>query len=364
MAVTDAVLEALLEKREAWKIKKRRTPFWAFFENVGFTPLDKNGRRTEILRCFLCSDDDTGSVDEPTFSSSSSSGKGIYHYSHKHGTSNLKKHVESEHAELLERLLQQDVSSETENGTQWLQKRGREGLQNDYIQVTRAKKAIPNEYYSTDSSKQRTFVEDLALLVCKGSLPFSLADNPWLHRLVSHLDPKVKPICRKTLVETVIPEMANHITNNHLKPLLHMTSSGSLSIDLWMSRSGEDVFGLVWTFMDPFFRFKEITLGLVKTESTAGTDLMKDMKAKLEEFGLVDKLLCIVKDGGANLRTCTSAILGLVSNPFLDNTTLVSPCLAHVASNACTNATKASILLKEAKACMQKCITYTKKVLR
>ena len=108
---------------------------------------------------------------------------------------------------------------------------------------------------------------------------------------------------------------------------------------------------------------------MVECSSITGVYLASVLKTELKIYNLMIRAIACVKDGGSNLRSCTTILQGLVLCDLLDlDTCFEGPCFAHVVSNACNSALcnsvddgLALIDAKEAKASLQKCITLTKK---
>jgi len=79
-----------------------------------------------------------------------------------------------------------------------------------------------------------------------------------------------------------------------------------------MSIAGEDVFGLVYTTVDKEFIMKEICISLINVDCTFSESLDVELQTKLEAFQLTNKVLCLIKDGGANQATCTRVLLPMI----------------------------------------------------
>jgi hypothetical protein len=68
------------------------------------------------------------------------------------------------------------------------------------------------------------------------------------------------------------------------------------------------------------------------------------LRKDLSEFGLTNKNICFVKDGGSNLKTCADALRGIVSCDSLNQSSgFEGLCIAHIISGAC-NASIAPVL--------------------
>lgn len=324
---------ALKENYKCNSDNNKRASCWAFFK------LETNSVNKRTAVCIECK---RLNLDG-----------GVYTLGPNSGTNNLQKHVEKEHLEELQEFLQQQANEAQADGDDNKRKRFRGG------QLISKARAV--QYYSADSPKQMEFNFRLGIMIAKSHLPFRFCEDDNFRSLIEFLDPKLKVPSRKHMTNTILPEISSQTMNDYVQPILKRSSSGVLGVDLWMNIAVDDVFGLIWHCVDDDFCFHEICLGLVGTVDTRGEYLKEELMKKLQHFGLLDRVTGIIKDGGANLNTCTSSLAPLISNRLFDFVFTV-PCLAHLLSSACSNAVKVDCAIKNAKQIISKCITYTKKV--
>lgn len=281
------------------------------------------------------------------------------------GTNNLQKHVEKEHMRLLEEIKQRTESPRSTLASDFFG----DGTNSQPIATRLRSTAVetgvpssPSDQHPQECSKQREFNTKLAVLISKNHLPLSTVDSPWFRSLIKTADPRLGVPSRRTLVDRILPDVSERVLEKFVSNVVKEAESGCLALDLWMSAGASDIFGLMFSTVTEKFEMREFCIGLLHTENTTGEALAVDLQLKLQEYDLMDKLLCIIKDGGSNLSTCTSNLLSIASNKVL-SFTIVTPCLAHLMSLACSNAMKVDDMIAKAKKSMMKMITYTKKVI-
>jgi hypothetical protein len=156
----------------------------------------------------------------------------------------------------------------------------------------------------------------------------------------------------------------------HVQPLPNVTPIVTTTFDLWKSRGHQDTFALVVNFLSLDFKLHHVIIGLFEANDTIGQRLAKELKAMLEKFGLTSKVLCYVKDEGANLASMIITLRLIISCEALS---LLVPfdgaCFGHAMSKVAqytTNDDKISkdlvpISVKYAQMSFQSCITWLKK---
>ena len=182
---------------------------------------------------------------------------------------------------------------------------------------------------------QKTFPEDLVLLIAKGYYPLSSVENMWLKRFALRHDPRVVFPSRKSLTEDVLPAMVEHTLETIVRPALSACCTVTATFDLWMSKGAQDTFALVVNFLSADWESMHVTVGLFEANDTTGAAFAVQLQLLLENFDLTKKVICYVKDEGTNLGTMTQALKIIVSCDMLGQTVpFEGACFGHAMSKA------------------------------
>jgi len=107
----------------------------------------------------------------------------------------------------------------------------------------------------------------------------------------------------------------------------------TITFDLWMSRGQHDTFAFVVNFLSSYWKSHHVTIGLFEANDITGQGLAKQLKAMLEKFGPISKVLCYVKNEGTNLASMIITLKYVISCEALS---LLVPfdgaCFGHVMS--------------------------------
>jgi hypothetical protein len=146
-------------------------------------------------------------------------------------------------------------------------------------------------------------------MVCKDLQPISVVTSPFFRQAVFVANPDIKFPSRHKLREELLPDLLKTVDEGYVTPLLDRCHSVALTFDLWMSRRREDVFALVAHFIDPKdWKPQHLCLGMIKADHTDGAHLPRMLYKCLVKYKLLGKVIAYVKDGGANLNTCTNTL--------------------------------------------------------
>lgn len=198
--------------------------------------------------------------------------------------------------------------------------------------------------YSPDSPSAQEINKNVVLLVARAGLPFSIVDNPDFKRLIYSINPRVQLPNRRSLVAKHIPEFKKAVMDDVVAPRLAKMESVTISFDLWMSRGCEDIFDLIVHGLDGTFNQTRVHLAIIQCDETRGETLSTLLLNQLEKFGIKDKVIACVKDGGSNLRACKNIIRSLTNFKHCSTIRCFSGvCFAHLISGACNSAMHASI---------------------
>ena len=225
--------------------------------------------------------------------------KGLLRYTNATGSTSLRRHVEDHHktahANALKRL--------AEKGSLIASEPRKEKVKSS---STLDNLLVAHKKYSETSISQIRHNRDLVLLIAKSALPLSIVENMYFRSYVHIYNPRIKMPSRRKLSSELIPEFIKDVFEKFVTPKIAQMDTDSTTFDLWMSKGCEGIFDLILHGIDKNFKKHQLHLRMLECGSTRGVDLAGVLKPELEKHGLLHKLLACVKDGGSNLRTCTS----------------------------------------------------------
>ena len=227
--------------------------------------------------------------------------KGLLRYTNATGSTSLRRHVEDHHktahANALKRL--------AEKGSLIASEPRKEKVKSS---STLDNLLVAHKKYSETSISQIRHNRDLVLLIAKSALPLSIVENMYFRSYVHIYNPRIKMPSRRKLSSELIPEFIKDVFEKFVTPKIAQMDTDSTTFDLWMSKGCEGIFDLILHGIDKNFKKHQLHLRMLECGSTRGVDLAGVLKPELEKHGLLHKLLACVKDGGSNLRTCTSVL--------------------------------------------------------
>lgn len=277
-------------------------------------------------------------------------------YGNNSGTTNLMRHIDSDHLALLNQVKQRIVGNSEDtassNSTTRHPKRCRSP--NQMVQNSGVKSR-------KKATKQSQFQKKLVSCIAGCHLPLSIVEAREFKDLMHFFDPSLAMPSRRSLTDSVIPNQVEEMKLTSIYPLLSVCQSGCLLYDIWMSRRTVDIVGLIFSMVTPDFRIQEICLGLLEVSSTVGTSLAVDIKQRLVDYKIDSKLFGVVRDGGSNLRVAANE-LSQLNLPLQNQPLFETVCLAHQISSACSAVSKTDQLISSAKTAMSKVVTWTRKV--
>jgi hypothetical protein len=80
--------------------------------------------------------------------------------------------------------------------------------------------------------------------------------------------------------------MVKKTLNLHVLPNLAFVATIFTSFNLWMSRGGVDTFAIVIIFLNEFWTFMHVTVGLFEVNETNGQSMAIQLESLLSKFGL------------------------------------------------------------------------------
>jgi hypothetical protein len=113
--------------------------------------------------------------------------------------------------------------------------------------------------------------------------------------------------------EDILPMMVEKCLEKYVTPFLNATSTAITTFDLWMNRGAHDTFALVINFLTPQWEHHHVCVGFFEVDDITRVGLARQMKALLEKFKFISKILCFVKDEGTKLGTIVVALRSMVT---------------------------------------------------
>ena len=121
--------------------------------------------------------------------------------------------------------------------------------------------------FKASCSEQHNFEIDLILLIAKSLRPMRILECPYFRQTILRLEPRVSFPSRRKLREVRLPEFARKVDSEIVVPALSQDISVAVTLDLWMSRKGEDLFSIIVHFIDNSWKFQQFSIGLVQVYS-------------------------------------------------------------------------------------------------
>lgn len=136
-----------------------------------------------------------------------------------------------------------------------------------------------------------------------------------------------------------------------------------------MARGCQDIFDLVAHGFDDNFKYQCIHIRMLECNETTGVVIAEMLRSEMTNHSQEKKVLSVVKDGGANLSTCTKVIRDIVKCEALAvENCFDSTCFSHIMSHLCNVGLSQDLCgwlfdidIKHTRSTLQKCIIWTKK---
>lgn len=323
-------LEEILAEGEAvWLSQKRSGLCWKFFRPIveGFLKGKKDAKLP--IYCAICG--------PPLKYPSDKVHKGVVHYHHSSGTSGLSSHLLRFHSELWGKAMELEKRHEEKpEAASKRRKIERPTPGQMKISPFLATGQAP-EFWASDDPRQIDITQSITRWIAKCYLPLSIVEHVEGIEVFRKLNPCYRLPSRKQITQKWVPEMAKETVQRFVLPRLKECVTGTMTYDLWMSRGAEDIFGLVWHFVDAQWKPVHICLGLVHVASATGVVIGEGLLKLLERFNAVDltqRALAENSDGGSNLQTMRRAVADDLScKVFPSIERFVGRCYGHIFSN-------------------------------
>jgi hypothetical protein len=238
--VVETHLENLWKQRAAWKLHYRNSITWAFLKVNDNQPI--NLFKNQIMRCIICHNEITL---PKILAMCTRCRKGPIAYHKFNGIIAMKKHVESNHSTLLQKMLENPTNLTTRFPLACEPSKKKAHV-SPYV--------ISGFFSSTykfkkDDAIQIIFLEYLMLFVIKGLIPMRTIKSIWLQRLVYRLCPRLLFPPRKSFVEETLSSLIENTMTTYVQSALVDYILTTYTFDLWMSKGTRDVFVVVVNFI-------------------------------------------------------------------------------------------------------------------
>ncbi|XP_057694193.1 E3 SUMO-protein ligase ZBED1-like isoform X1 [Corythoichthys intestinalis] len=153
------------------------------------------------------------------------------------------------------------------------------------------------------SAEKVDLAELLVDMVIEDSQPFSLVDGSGFKKLMKALAPSYVLPTRQTLKAMV--EKRYKETKDKTKAIVAKASACSLTSDMWTSINTDAYLAVTCHFIDETTSLQSVVLGVQHFPEAHTAANMAFMKTSLmSEWGISDKVTCLVTDGAANMGAC------------------------------------------------------------
>lgn len=140
-----------------------------------------------------------------------------------------------------------------------------------------------------NKKRAEEITQALAKMISLDLLPLSFAQGDGFHHFMSVVEPGYKIPCTETVKKRI--DLLYESTKKMIKNELALASSVSGVSDCWTSRAQDSYLTLSANYLDSKWEPKTVCLATKATEERhTATNLCKEMKESLEEFGLQDKV--------------------------------------------------------------------------
>lgn len=167
-------------------------------------------------------------------------------------------------------------------------------------------------------TKKRKLDSLLASMVSKDLQTFSIVEDHGFRRFVKELDPRYELPSRRTLTRSLLPDLYS-VTREKIRKGIDASNHVSVTTDIWSSQNTESYMTLTAHYFDSNFELKSAVLDTkLLTESHTAQYLNSVLKDITQEWGISNKIVCFVTDGGANIKAAVN-LFGAAH----------FPCIAH-----------------------------------
>ena len=152
------------------------------------------------------------------------------------------------------------------------------------------------------SSIRKQKLDELLLhMIVKDMQPSSIVENSGFNEFVVALDPRYKLPSRRTVMRSLLTQRYETTKGSIMKDLQEIESV-AITTDFWTSRNTENYITVSCHFIDHLWGLKSYILSTyqVKMSHTA-ENIVSELKAITDKWGITVKITCIVTDNAANI---------------------------------------------------------------
>eukprot|EP01135_Chromosphaera_perkinsii_P008537 Nk52_evm3s1400 gene=Nk52_evmTU3s1400 len=306
--LSDPLVSERLQRYQKWcSFFKKTKAYWGLIDFATHTSVlnveniakgvQKGKLESEAMRCTIC---------EPKSTKYNVNKQGLF--CGDSAVRSIGRHMDSHAKEVMEI----EAALEEQTGT----KKGKKKPESSVASSSKAKLSSSSIYKylnvngeRSTAVKQSDFEEDAVLFFCKAKAPLSQYENAWFRRMLLRQNPELEFVSRRLFTEKHIPRKAD-LVRKDLQEHIDESLCGSLSFDLWMSRSTEEVFSLCYHFVDNNWEMQHKFLCLFKCEDTDGSSIADQLRPMLEAFHIKEKIVGMVKDEGGKSENHDECALG------------------------------------------------------
>jgi len=140
-------------------------------------------------------------------------------------------------------------------------------------------------------------------MIAVGIQPFSCVEDEGFKELMKEMDPRYKLPSRSHLRDVVLPSQYEELKNK-LYVILANVDFLALTTDMWTSRANEGYITITCHFVSNNFKLESEILAkrqLLDSTNHTASNIAETMKAVLEDWGVTNKVVCIVTDNDATM---------------------------------------------------------------
>ncbi|XP_048010537.1 zinc finger BED domain-containing protein 4-like [Megalobrama amblycephala] len=164
-----------------------------------------------------------------------------------------------------------------------------------------------NNPHSTQNSKKEMVNEALVNMVVKDSQPFSIVEDAGFRELLHVLDPTYVIPTRKAL--KVMVENKYKEAKEKAREQLQKVAAVSFTSDMWTSLHMDAYLAITCHFIDENDKLCTISLGVEHFPKSHTAENLATGHIKLmEEWGIKEKVKCLVTDAAANMIACVRSL--------------------------------------------------------
>ncbi|XP_008178587.1 zinc finger BED domain-containing protein 1-like [Acyrthosiphon pisum] len=264
------------------------------------------------------------------------------HYKHGHGTSNLHEHLRRVHqskldAEKRNTELEKDLDKEQNNDQPSSSKTLSYDQEPDQEQpptkIKKTKQLLLSKRFNEPSTKQKNDFISIIMDMIAGDLqPISYLENNGFQKMVSFLDSRYLEHIpsRRTLTRKIMPDIYQS-TKVKVQQMLIESNYVAITSDIWTSLNADSFLTVTAHVYNTNYVLKTFVLTTEKLNKNHTAQYLYETLIKIfEEWKIINKVVAIVTDSGANIKAAIKKMNGI---PHI-------PCTAHKLNLVVTNALK------------------------